>query len=343
MYIGIRDIWFARGRFALISGVIALMSLMVVALSALTGGLGDQSVSAVKRLPGKTVVVQQPAEGQKASLTESALSDDQLGALLAGGGSPWGITTTRLTTADSSGAVTVFGTDEQLVPAANQGHAPGAGEVLLGTDQADELGVAVGETVGVGGEQLTVAGIGDAGYFAHTDVAYTDTRTFARVSRDQPIGAVVLDRSAPEVAGTEALAMDEVTDAVPGYSSEHGSLLAMQALLVVISALVVGSFFTVWAQQRRRDLAVLSAMGADRTYLLRDGLGQAAVVLAVGLGVGVAGGLGLAAAASSVVPIAISASAVLIPVAGMTVLGLLGAAGAVIKVARVDPLIALGA
>src|SRR5699024_9195864 len=93
MYIGIRDIWFARGRFALISGVIALMSLMVVALSALTGGLGDQSISAVTRLPGQTVVVQQPAEGQKPSLTESALTDDQLGELLAGGGSEWGITT----------------------------------------------------------------------------------------------------------------------------------------------------------------------------------------------------------------------------------------------------------
>src|SRR5699024_5369024 len=133
----------------------------------------------------------------------------------------------------------------------------GPGEVLLGSDQADDLGAAVGDTVTVGGEQLTVAGIGEAGYFAHTDVAYTDTRTFARISRDQPIGAVVLDRAAPEVAGTEALTMGEVTDAVPGYSSEHGSLLAMQALLVVISALVVGSFFTVWVQQRRRDMAVL--------------------------------------------------------------------------------------
>jgi putative ABC transport system permease protein len=48
----------------------------------------------------------------------------------------------------------------------------------------------------------------------------------------------------------------------------------------------VGSFFTVWTMQRAHDLAVVRAIGGTRGYLLRDALGQAALVLLVGAGLG---------------------------------------------------------
>lgn len=350
MFIGFRDIVFAKGRFALITSVIAMMAFLVVALSALTAGLEAQSISAVTRLPGQTVVMQEPAEGQSPSLAQSALDADAVAAIRAGDpdAARWGVTTTRLEHDGSAAAITVFGADRALMPGEDAGTAPDAGGILLTRDQADELGLHVGDTVTVGPERLRITGIGEAGSFAHTPVGYTTVDTWRGVSHGQSLSAVVLsggDAGAPgggtAPAGATALPMSEITDAVPGYGSEHGSLLAMQFMLLAISALVVGAFFTVWTQQRRRDLAVVRAMGAHRGYLLRDGLGQAIAVLVAGQGVGILAGAGLAQAASGAVPILLSAAGIAVPVAAMTALGLLGALLAVRTVTTVDPLIAL--
>lgn len=346
MFIGIRDILFAKGRFLLISSVIALMSFMVVALSALTNGLQGQSISAVQRLPGDSVVLQAPAGGEQSSLAESSLDGKTVAEVSADAQSPTarlGVTTTRLSHGDATAALSVFGSDDALMPTAEQGAQPGEGEVLLSSDQAGDLGVSVGDSVKAGSQTLTVSGIGDAGSFAHTPVGYTTLGTWNALSHDQGVSAVVVFGSAPDVAGTTAMPMSDITDAVPGYSSEHGSLLAMQFMLMAISALVVGAFFTVWTQQRKHDLAVVRAMGADRSYLLRDGIGQAVVVLVAGQIIGVVVGVGLAlvAAASGAVPIMLTASGVLVPVIAMTVLGLIGAFLAVRTVTKVDPLVAL--
>ncbi len=344
MFLGIRDIVFAKGRFALITAVIAMMSFMVVALSALTDGLQAQSISAVTRLPGQAAVLQAPAQGQSASLTQSTLdphaaaqirdrADAQTARL--------GVSTTRITRDAASAAVSLFGADPALMPRPERGALPGDGQILLTRGQADELGASVGDQVTVGAERLRVSGIGDAGSFAHTPVGYTTVGTWESVAHGQGLSAVIVFGDAPDVPGCTVLAMDDITSAVPGYGSEHGSLLAMQLLLLAISALVVGAFFTVWTQQRRRDLAVLRAMGADRSYLLRDGLGQAVLVLVAGQAVGALAGAGLALLAASAVPIEVTAAGVLVPVVAMTALGLLGALLAVRTVTTVDPLVAL--
>ena len=76
--------------------------------------------------------------------------------------------------------------------------------------------------------------------------------------------------------------------------------------------------------------------------LLRDTVGQAAILLAVGAAVGgTVGGLG-GAALSTVAPFEASAVTVLLPVAGVVVIGLIGSVIATRRVTRVDPLLALG-
>ena len=110
----------------------------------------------------------------------------------------------------------------------------------------------------------------------------------------------------------------------------------------VIAALVIGAFFTVWTVQRQHELAVLRAVGAPTGFLLRDGLTQAAVLLVTFTAVGAGIGLGLGALIPDGVPFALEAA----PVAGaavlMITLGLVGAGLAVLRIARIDPLTALG-
>ena len=72
MYLSLRDITFARGRFALIGAVVALITLLLVLLTGLTNGLGHQNTSALERLNAEQFVFSAPADGSgQPTFTES--------------------------------------------------------------------------------------------------------------------------------------------------------------------------------------------------------------------------------------------------------------------------------
>ena len=120
------------------------------------------------------------------------------------------------------------------------------------------------------------------------------------------------------------------------------TLTMIQVFLYAICALVVGAFFTVWTIQRKHEISVLRAIGASTGYLLRDGLAQAAILLAGFTALGVAAGLGLGAAMPDAMPFALEAAPIAIATALTIGLGLIGAAVAVVRISRIDPLNALG-
>ncbi|MFC6704508.1 FtsX-like permease family protein [Flexivirga alba] len=115
----------------------------------------------------------------------------------------------------------------------------------------------------------------------------------------------------------------------------------IRGLLIAISALVIGAFFTVWTVQREGDLAVLKAIGARTAYLLRDALGQALLTLLIGGGIGTAAALALGLAVRGQVPVVIDLSTVAVPFGLMIAVGLLGATTALRRVVTVDPMTAL--
>ncbi len=63
MFLALRDLRHARGRFALMTVVVALITFLVAFLAALTAGLGRASTSAVTDLPVDRVVFSPPEEG----------------------------------------------------------------------------------------------------------------------------------------------------------------------------------------------------------------------------------------------------------------------------------------
>ena len=120
------------------------------------------------------------------------------------------------------------------------------------------------------------------------------------------------------------------------------TLSMIQVFLYAICGLVVGAFFTVWTIQRKQEISVLRALGASTGYLLRDGLAQAAILLVGFTVLGVAAGLGLGAAMPAAMPFALEAAPIAIATALTIGLGLLGAAVAVVRISRIDPINALG-
>lgn len=359
MFVGWRDVKFAKGRFALMGTVIVLITLLVGLLSGLTAGLRRESVSAITGLPADRIVFAAPGAGQGLSYADSTVTERQW-RLWAGtpgvtSAEPLGITTTRATAGAVSAGVSAFGVrpGSGLAP---DGVAITDSAAVLSRAAADDLRLRTGDTFALAGQELTVAAVRGDASFSHTPVVWTSLAVWRRAAAppgpgDRPIATVIAVRAASgadvraadKAAGTRTVARDDSLAAIGSYTAENGSLQLIRGFLFAISALVTGAFFTVWTIQRGGDIAVLKALGASTASLLKDALGQAVILLAGGtvIGTGIAAALG-ALFAGSAVPFVLTGTTVLLPAAVMVLLGGLGAALAVRRVTSVDPLTALG-
>lgn len=353
MFLGIRDLAFAKGRFALTTAVLFLLSLMVVMLSGLTAGLGNRSIAAVQGIGADHFAFDAPAPGRELSFADSRIGEAQRSGLAAQPGvddaAIVGVATTRVTGAGGDVGAAAFGVDGSSF-AAPVPLRPG--DVAVERTLADDNGWDLGQRVEAGGRSFTVRALLDDSYYSHQPVVWFDRADWlALPTSGGSEGTVValrttaaFDASAVGAAtGTAIADVPEAVNAIGGYSSERGSLLLMQGMLLVVGALVAGAFFTVWTVQRTQDLAVLGAIGASPGYLLCDALGQGLLVLVTGAGLGTLTAVGLGNLAAQVVPFTLTAAGTSVPFVAFVVLGMLGATAAVIRVATVDPLDALGA
>ncbi|MEV8338751.1 FtsX-like permease family protein [Leucobacter sp. NPDC077196] len=353
MFVAVRDLRFARGRFILIGSVVALITVLVGFLSGLTGGLATQNVSAVLELPADRIVFSAPAAGDDgATFSDSAITMQQAADWAATDGveaaRPVGISQTRGESDHARAAIAVFGVEPGFDP-----EAPSAGGLLrLSAPAAQALDVTNGNDVTIAGTTYVVESIGGDGWYSHTPVVrmtLDDWQAYSAATGNADVYATVLavtgdpDWDAADAVNSTA---SETTlgslMALSAFRSEIGSLLLMIVMLFGISGLVIGAFFTVWTMQRKSDIAVLKALGASTRSLVRDALGQALIVLLLGIGIG----LGLVAAFSALagtdIPFLLSPMTTVLPGVIMIVLGLAGAAFALRSVTSADPLTALG-
>lgn len=343
MYVAIRELRHARGRFLLITTVVLLLTMLVGFLTGLTGGLATRNISAITGVSADRFATAQGAQ----TLADSALTPAQLTELEQTPGVrqaiPIGISQTRARLGDAETAVAVFGTTPELgaqIPT-------DAGTVTLSAGAAQTLRAQVGETVGLAGRTMTIAAIGADDWYSHLPVIWTtlaDWQQLSAGSGGNSAATVVAIRGVPQAqpAGVQFLGTVKVLTAIGSFRSEIGSLLLIIALLLGISALVVGAFFIVWGMQRRADVAVLKALGASTGSLVRDGLGQALLVLLAGIGAGTLIVIGVGIPLRAVMPFLLSPLTILAPAALLLLLGLAGAALAIRPVTTVDPLTALG-
>jgi putative ABC transport system permease protein len=227
--------------------------------------------------------------------------------------------------------------------------------LVLASELQDD-GVRRGERYRIGGSDRTlpVLGFASAGSYGHVPIAYTslaDWRTITyggdaggrysaialRVPKGVDIAAV------DHRAGTETKTKEEAYAGSPGFTAETATMTLIRGFLLVISALIVGAFFTVLTVQRTRQIGLLKALGASSAYVLRDGIGQITVVVVAATVVGAAAGAAvIAVLEGGPVPVTLSAGSVLTSAALIVATGIAGSLVALRRVTRVAPAIALG-
>ena len=320
MFVGIREISSAKGRFSLIVGVVGLITLLVVMLTGLTAGLGKQNTSALEALNPQSVTFQKMDEP---SYTTSRVDTTA-------GATPLGTGQTLMKKADGSDeSVAVLGLPEGTVLPDGQ---------TLGNAAIASRGLelAEGEEVTVGGASISVSSLADDLYYSHSPVIWVPTATWQQAMHTDADGTVLLNND------DSGMKLSQSFNALPAYGSEQGSLLMIQGFLYVIAALVTVAFLTVWTIQRTRDLAILKTIGASNSYLRKDALGQAGLILAVGVIGGALIALGLGSAAAEVAPFSLGVLSIIGPPLALWLLGMAGAWLATRSITKIEPQLALG-
>lgn len=393
MFIAVRDLWFAKGRFALMGTVVGLLALLMVLLTGLSTGLVDDNIGGVRSLPANTIAFSAES-GVKWS--NSSVDQSQWEALAKAPGvraaAPLG---NKLFNAQaySDGAaaarahdeivaegkarskgiavdVSLFGVEPGsfLVPAPTEGATlTDRPDGVLVSSALVKKGVKIGDTIVLDrvGTTMSVIGITDKANYGHVAIVYAPLKLWQEATYGPPGGPTTAAPLPPSVyhlasviaadvepgtdltavardLGVTAVSKTESFNGSPGYAEETGTLTMIKCFLYLIGAVLVGAFFTVWTIQRKHEIALVKALGATNAYVLKDAMGQAAIVLVSATVVGVGLGRLFGAAIPNGAPFSFDSRAVALAAVFVVLLGLVGAALSTRRITKVDPLIALG-
>ncbi|HWK28055.1 MAG TPA: FtsX-like permease family protein [Solirubrobacter sp.] len=357
MFVAVRDLRRSWRRFGLVGLVVVLVAALSTIVVGLSDGLVEQGTSGLRDLPFDHLAFEPHAQAtfSRSTLDESQLRTWERHATA----SPLGVA--FVNAAGKAGAsidIALFGVpaDSFLVERADARAALAGPPGLVLSHAFEEQGVRVGDRFQMGGSgvELPVLGFTYAGSYGHVDLAFTSLATwrsinygadpkgrFSAIALRVPGGTDVA--AVDRLAGTDTLTKQAAYAGSPGYTAETQTMTMIRVFLLVISALIVGAFFTVLTLQRTRQVGVLKAMGASSGYVIRDGLVQIAVVVVAATAAGtLAGGALIAAMSGGAVPVRFSATSVTSAAVTLAVAGVIGGAVTLRRITRVEPSVALG-
>lgn len=360
MFLAIRDLRRGARRFALLGAVIALVAVLSTVLSGLATGLVTDGISGLRALPLDRVVLQ---EGAQATFSRSTLRPDALEPFRDLDGveaTPLGASFVNAAAADGGPSLdlALFGVaPDSFLVTRGDARVALAGEpgLVLGSELQEE-GVQVGDRYTLGGSdiELPVLGFTFAGTYGHAPIAFTSLETWQRIQygdgADGRFSAVALDGGDPaevdqaaHAAGLDVLTKSEAYTGSPGFTAETTTMSLIRGFLLVISALVIGAFFTVLTVQRTRQIGLLKAMGASNAYVLRDGIGQMTILVAVATAIGVAVGAAVVAVVGrGDAPVELDPTSIGTVAVSLVIAGVLGSLVAFRRITQIEPAIALG-
>ncbi|MEK3707069.1 ABC transporter permease [Paenibacillus sp. FSL R7-0198] len=297
MYLAIREMRYAKGRYALIATIMVLVSFLVLFVTGLAQGLAYDNAASVKNMAATHFVLEQDSNHR---FTRSQVDQDQLNQARSVVGQenaePLGV---KMTTVSPTGDtkkidVTLFMVNPEgwLAPTVTEGSPitdQTKGQVVV-DHKLSESGVTIGTVLvdQASGTEWTVGGFVQNESFSHSPVVFLNEQewlTLQGVSRtsqgsadtnaNAPIynaiaikdGGDQVDRLSAAMPNTEVITKSDAVSAIPGYKEEQGSLLMMIAFLYVISAFVLAVFFYVITIQKTSQFGILKAIGTRNGYL----------------------------------------------------------------------------
>lgn len=359
MFLAVRDLRRMWRRFILVGLVVALVAVLSTVLAGLADGLVRDGISGLRALQVTHIAFESHADAvfSRSTLDSSAFATWQRTRGVQA--TPIGVSFVNAASVNGGPGI-----DLALFGVAPNGFlgdklravSTTAGPGLLLDRSLRAKGAEVGQRYQLGGSGVTlpVLGFASTGSYGHVAIALTSLDGWRSVAYgNDPRGrfsAVALrvphgvDLAAVDGrAGTETKTKIQAYAGSPGFSAETATMTLIRAFLLVISALIVGAFFSVLTVQRTRQIGLLKAMGASTAYVLRDGIGEMIAVVAAASAVGALAGAGIVAALQGgPVPVELSLASTTTSAALLVLAGALGSLATLRRISHIQPAIALG-
>ncbi|UPK45506.1 ABC transporter permease [Paenibacillus pabuli] len=295
MYLAIREMRFAKGRYALIATIMVLVSFLVLFVTGLAQGLAYDNAASIKNMAATHFVLEQDSNHR---FTRSQVNQDQLEQARSVVGQenaePLGVKMTTVSPAGDTKKVDValfmVNPEGWLVPTVTEGSPIKDlknGQVVVDHTLSED-GVKIGTVLvdKASGREWTVAGFVQNESYSHSPVVFLNEQEWLAIQAGLGTSQGTVDSNAlvysaiaindagekadslgAALPNTEVITKSDAVSAIPGYKEEQGSLLMMIAFLYVISAFVLAVFFYVITIQKTSQFGILKAIGTRNAYL----------------------------------------------------------------------------
>ncbi len=379
IYLALKEMWRNKGRFVLVSLVIALITALVLFTAALAEGLGSGNREYIQKLDADLLVYKSNVDLLIATsrIDRPTYNDirrvegvQQVGAL------SFSNVSIILDEAQEPLKVALIGVEpgkpgEPPITSGGQLRNKRANEAIIDSNVAMQSGLRVGDELTLksiqGTEEelytLRVAGISDSQKYSLQPSVVVPYETFDKVKPQAIAGgagselasnvvAVKLNNPAQlepmaarlqaQVQDIEAVDLKTAYESTPGYSAQQNTLNTQQYFVFVISVLVIGGFFQIQTLQKIAQIGMLKAIGTDNRVIAVAAAAQIVATTLLGVLIGTTVTLALSLAIPSVVPIIFSPLSSSIVIVALILMGPIGGMVSIRHSLKIEPLTALG-
>ena len=381
-YLALKEIWRNKGRFLLVSLVIALITLLVLFIAALGEGLANANREYLSKLDASLLVYHDKSDYiiGASHVDRSLLSSiRQVEGVAEAGQIGFANADVLLPGVSAPLKVSLIGVEPGRpgLPPVLQGrtfYSRLASEVILDRSAALRSGLKTGDTLTIRVSQgikdqtytLRVVGITDGEQYQFQPTIFVPFFTWDQVrpKSDAEINstslvsnviavrlkdpshldavAVVRQRIISQVNGVEAATISQAILAVPGYTAQQSTIQTQAFFTMFIGLLVIGGFFQIQALQKVAQIGVLKAIGASNHVVGASSIIQ--IILITSIGVSLGGFLTylLSLSFPPTVPIVFNGQRTMIAIIALLLTGPAGGYVSIRYATRIEPLKALG-
>lgn len=376
-YLALKEIWRNRGRFLLVSMVIALITLLVLFIAGLGEGLGNGNREYISKINAQMLVYLQKSDFV---LGASRLDRGMLNEIRrvdgVGQAGPLAASNTAIVLPDGEVLKTaLLGVEpgkpgEPKVVEGRQLSTDLAREVLLDRNVILRSDLKLGDTITVRSTQgtkdefytLEVVGITDGQSYSLAPSLIVPYFTWDRVrpkseaEMERPgytVNAIAIQLEngkdfatveqnlLNQVNNIEIADIDKAVQNVPGYSAQQSTLQTQGVFTLLIGVLVIGGFFQIQVLQKVPQIGVLKAIGSENSIVGAASVIQIIITTTIGVAIGGALTYLLSLGFPPTVPIVFNGTTSAIAIAALLLIGPLGGFISVRYAVRIEPLKAL--
>ena len=378
-YLALKEIWRNRGRFLLVSLVIALITLLVLFIAALGEGLGNGNREYLSRLDGELIVYQAKSDFliQASRLRIERVDEVRAVEGVADAGMIGTSRATLILDGDVEPLnVALLGVEPGHVgePAVLEGRQfaeNAADQVIIDRNTALRTRLGVGDTLTLQATQgtedaffpLEIIGVAGGQQYGLQPSVFAPFTTWDRirpqseaelnfasptpniiaVKLENPADVEVMRQRINEVVeNVETATIKEAIQALPGYSAQQSTLNTQGGFTLFIGILVIGGFFQIQILQKVAQIGVLKAIGTSNAIVAAASVLQILFITIIGVAIGALMAFLFSLFFPPTVPIVFNGTTTAIAVVALLLIGPIGGMVSIRYAVRIEPLKALG-